>query len=92
MVVGTLEGGKDEEVPVQPIGSVIETAAVEAVGIVQNLPDEGVYLDRSTNSSLWLLLTSWFRRTQPNTIKYTIMIVFIQQLANVIDNCMRALE
>ena len=45
MAIGTLEGGKDEEVPVQPIGSVIETAAVEAVGIMQNLPDEGVYLE-----------------------------------------------
>lgn len=45
MVVGTLEGGKDEEVPVQPVGSVIESAAVEAVSIVQNLPDEGVYLE-----------------------------------------------
>ena len=58
MVVGTLEGGEDEEVPVQPIGSVIEAAAVEAVSIVQNLPDEGGYPDRSTNSSLCLLLSS----------------------------------
>ena len=45
MVIGTLEGGKDKEVPVQPVGSVIESAAVEAVGIVQNLPDEEVYLE-----------------------------------------------
>ena len=45
MAVGTLQVGKGEEVPVQPVVGVIETAAVEAVGIVQNLPDEGIYLE-----------------------------------------------